>query len=168
MPQPNYYIGIDTGGTFTDSAVVDENGVLVAIAKSSTAPADPTVGILNALSLAAEKLGLSRRELWQRCIGFVHGSTIATNAMLERKVAAITFSASCTSCAFPAIPAIPTIISLPSSRRCVTPGSVFSTEFAPSLDSHPESALPMNQFPVSPYPEQTVLTPSCPALRRFR
>jgi N-methylhydantoinase A len=80
-----YYIGVDTGGTFTDCVIMDQYGAVVAVDKSPTVPVDPSVGVLDAVGLAGEKLGLSMEQLLQHCIGFVHGCTIATNAMLERK-----------------------------------------------------------------------------------
>lgn len=66
-------LGVDIGGTFTDFVVVD-NGA-IRIHKRLTTPADPAVGLLdgvNALNI-------------QHTADVVHGSTIATNALLERR-----------------------------------------------------------------------------------
>lgn len=80
-----YVIGTDIGGTFTDCAVVDENGTIASFSKSPTTPDDPARGVMSVLDVVAGTLGLSRRELLQQTELFIHGTTIATNAMIERK-----------------------------------------------------------------------------------
>jgi N-methylhydantoinase A len=77
-------IGVDVGGTFTDLVLVDSGGSVQAF-KSPSNPADPEAGVLAAVDLAALQLGLDRRDLLAGCSLFVHGSTIATNTLLERK-----------------------------------------------------------------------------------
>jgi N-methylhydantoinase A len=57
---------IDTGGTFTDLALDDEGEVR--IFKCPTTPADPIVGILDVLALAADALGMERAELLARYV----------------------------------------------------------------------------------------------------
>ncbi len=79
-----YKIGVDIGGTFTDCMVLDGTGRQVT-AKSPTTPSNRAQGVMNAVSLAAEELGLTRKELLSRTSHFVHGCTVATNAMVERK-----------------------------------------------------------------------------------
>lgn len=81
-------ISVDVGGTFTDLVVVDATGALTAF-KSPSNPGDPEAGVLAAVDLAAAGLGLARRDLLARCAAFVHGSTIATNTMLEGKGARV-------------------------------------------------------------------------------
>src|SRR5437868_2303447 len=80
-----YVIGTDIGGTFTDCAVVDERGVMASFSKSPTTPDDPARGVMNVLDIVAEDLGLSRKRLLEQTDLFIHGTTIATNAMIERK-----------------------------------------------------------------------------------
>ncbi|MFC3229745.1 hydantoinase/oxoprolinase family protein [Marinibaculum pumilum] len=75
-------IGVDIGGTFTDLVLVDAAGA-VRTAKSPSVPADPAAGVMQAVALAAAQLGLDRAELLSQCELFIHGSTIATNTMLE-------------------------------------------------------------------------------------
>ena len=71
-----YRIGIDVGGTFTDLVAVDDGG-RVTLAKSMSTPADPSLGVMEGLRLLA---GTER---------IVHGTTVATNALLERKGAKV-------------------------------------------------------------------------------
>ena len=70
------WIGVDVGGTFTDVVVYDEATGALAFAKAPTSPADPTVGLLNAFAKLAVALPATGRV--------VHGTTIGTNAILER------------------------------------------------------------------------------------
>lgn len=76
---------IDTGGTFTDLALEHESEVR--IFKCSTTPADPIVGILEVLALAAEGLGIEREELLAKITMLIHGTTRATNAVLTGNTA---------------------------------------------------------------------------------
>jgi N-methylhydantoinase A len=81
-------VGIDIGGTFTDLAAVDEAGKIT-IAKTSSTPMDPSVGLLEGLTVLATELGLSRSELLSETERIVHGTTVATNALLEGKGAKV-------------------------------------------------------------------------------
>jgi N-methylhydantoinase A len=79
----SFRIGVDVGGTFTDVGIIDEGGRVHAV-KSPTNMAAPAKGILEALERAARDLGLDIATLLSRTTLFVHGSTIATNTLLER------------------------------------------------------------------------------------
>lgn len=83
-----YRIGIDVGGTFTDLVAVDPTG-LSTFAKSASTPADPSIGVLEGLSELARALGIDRDRLLARTQRIVHGTTVATNALLERKGARV-------------------------------------------------------------------------------
>ena len=72
-------VGIETGGTFTDLVAVGGGTVLTA--KVPSTPASPDLGAMHALDAA----GLDPAEIEE----LVHGSTVATNAVLERKGAAV-------------------------------------------------------------------------------
>src|SRR5260221_226033 len=72
-------IGIDSGGTFTDFVVVDDAGKLDSF-KLRSNPADPASVILEGI-----------RRISARKAEVVHGSTVATNALLERKGAKTAF-----------------------------------------------------------------------------
>lgn len=83
------YVCVDVGGTFTDAAVLDESGE-VKVFKSPTTPADWSEGILGAISTAAEYYGESLEQFLKDASidnggMLTHGSTIATNAIVERK-----------------------------------------------------------------------------------
>ncbi len=79
-----YRIGADVGGTFTDLMVLDAETGEVHAFKTPTTPADPSEGLLAGIAEAASLLGFQPGE-----IGFIlHGTTIATNAVLERKLPA--------------------------------------------------------------------------------
>src|SRR5438067_8201257 len=79
-----YRIGIDVGGTFTDLVAVDEGG-LTTLAKVPSTPEDPSLGVLDGLTALAERLGLDRAALLGQTDRIVHGTTVATNALLEHK-----------------------------------------------------------------------------------
>lgn len=77
-------IGIDVGGTFTDIVCRSDDGH-VRIAKLPTTRADPSRAVLSALDMARDDWGVAASAISR----FVHGTTVATNAVLERKGARI-------------------------------------------------------------------------------
>jgi N-methylhydantoinase A len=79
-----YICGIDVGGTFTDCVVIDDDGK-VTLAKSSSTPGDFARGMLDALGVAAGRLGVPEDEFLGQVSALFHGTTVATNAMVERK-----------------------------------------------------------------------------------
>ena len=79
-------VASDIGGTFTDTVVIDESGGIGRF-KVPTVPSDPAAGVLATLELAAADMGLPLRDLTKRISFFSHGTTVATNALLEGKVA---------------------------------------------------------------------------------
>jgi N-methylhydantoinase A len=83
-----YTIGIDVGGTFTDIVVSSTGGGTI-IAKAATTPADQSQGVLEGVALAAERLVLSTADLLRATSRIVHGTTVATNALLEGKHARV-------------------------------------------------------------------------------
>ena len=74
--QARYRVGVDVGGTFTDLIAYDADGVLRS-AKAPSLPGEQWRGVLDALAA----LGVAPESIR----AFVHGTTIATNALLERK-----------------------------------------------------------------------------------
>jgi N-methylhydantoinase A len=75
------WVGIDVGGTFTDVVLYDEERGTLTVGKSPTSPADPTLGLLAGLAKLNVALPSTGRV--------VHGTTIGTNAILERKGAVV-------------------------------------------------------------------------------
>lgn len=76
-------VAVDIGGTFTDLQLLDEATGACWAFKTPTTPADPSEGLLIGLRGAAEAFGFALGD-----IGLIlHGTTIATNAVLERKLA---------------------------------------------------------------------------------
>ncbi len=88
LPTDAIAIAVDVGGTFTD-LVLSNGGVTVLTVKVPSVPDDPSVGVTMAIEEAARRLGTNPSALLQRCDRFVHGSTVATNAVLERKLAPV-------------------------------------------------------------------------------
>lgn len=76
-------IGIDIGGTFTDLQVLDETTGALNSLKTPTTPEDPSVGLMAGIDEAAAQFGFGIADV--RFL--LHGTTIATNAVLERKLA---------------------------------------------------------------------------------
>jgi N-methylhydantoinase A len=79
----SYRVGVDVGGTFTDLCLFDERSGDVDVFKTPSTPADQSIGIAAGLTALLAQAGAPPGQL-----GYLgHGSTVATNAMLERKLA---------------------------------------------------------------------------------
>ena len=78
---PRYRIGIDIGGTFTDFAVHDTDTHALTGLKVPTVPARPVEGIVAGLKVLVDEHGVALDQVDY----FVHGTTIAVNALIERK-----------------------------------------------------------------------------------
>ncbi len=75
-------VGIDTGGTFTDVVAVDEDTGELAVTKTPSTPADPAVGFMTGVHRVLDRLGLDGSSV----SAVSHGTTVATNKLLEGKV----------------------------------------------------------------------------------
>ena len=85
---PRMRLGIDIGGTFTDVVLLSEDGE-VAVWKEPTTPEEPILGMEAGIrGLAAEK-GMEVSDLLHGVDVFVHGTTIATNAVIQRRGARV-------------------------------------------------------------------------------
>ena len=78
-----FRIGIDVGGTFTDGILVDEHSGETRIAKVSSTPGDPSVSFLAAVERILHEAGIEASDAGY----LVHGTTVATNAIIEGKLA---------------------------------------------------------------------------------
>ena len=76
-------IAVDIGGTFTDLQILDARVGIAQAWKTPTTPEDPSIGLLTGVKEAAERFGFALAEVGL----LLHGTTIATNAVLERKLA---------------------------------------------------------------------------------
>ena len=78
-----YRLGIDIGGTFTDATLINENTGEIHVGKVPSTPEDPSVGFMNATDRMLREVAVSPDEVEY----VVHGTTVATNAIIEKKVA---------------------------------------------------------------------------------
>ena len=77
-------IGVDIGGTFTDLVCIDDTSALHT-SKTPSTPDDPARGVIDGLDLLAQSMGLDLKSLLGATHLFLHGSTVATNLVVERK-----------------------------------------------------------------------------------
>ena len=75
-------IAVDIGGTFTDLQVLDETSGQTFAAKTPTTPDDPSEGLITGMQEAARTFGFSLSDV----TALMHGTTIATNAVLQRRL----------------------------------------------------------------------------------
>lgn len=83
-----FKVCIDVGGTFTDCLVLDEAGKFTEF-KTPTTPEDASLGVINALAKAARFYGQTLQEFASKVYLLVHGTTLATNALLTGKGARV-------------------------------------------------------------------------------
>ena len=77
-----YRLGIDIGGTFTDATLINEGTGEIRVAKVPSTPQDPSQGFLDATHRIRNDTGVNPDEITY----VVHGTTVATNAIIEGKV----------------------------------------------------------------------------------
>jgi N-methylhydantoinase A len=80
----NDVVASDIGGTFTDTVVVSADGT-VSRYKAATTPDELVQGVLETFSLAAADRGVDVSEFVKGIRLFSHGTTVATNALLQRR-----------------------------------------------------------------------------------
>ena len=83
-----YVIGIDVGGTFTDFVIAQE-GQPPRYFKTASTPHDPSEGLMTGLTHAASAHDLSLEDFLAAADMIIHGSTVATNTLVERKGAKV-------------------------------------------------------------------------------
>jgi N-methylhydantoinase A len=86
--ESKFLVGVDIGGTFTDCVVLDRSGRITAT-KSSSTPHDFAEGMLAAMRVAAERLGFSFEAFCREVAVLTHGTTVGTNALIQRKGAKV-------------------------------------------------------------------------------
>jgi N-methylhydantoinase A len=80
-----YRLGVDVGGTFTDLLLVDEKSGETFMAKVPSTPDDSSIGVLNGIERICEESGIDPHDVTK----VMHGTTVATNAVLTRKGASV-------------------------------------------------------------------------------
>ncbi len=75
-------IAVDIGGTFTDIEILDASTGEIHQMKTPSTPSDPSIGLLTGIKEASARFGFSLDQVQY----LLHGTTIATNAVLERKL----------------------------------------------------------------------------------
>jgi N-methylhydantoinase A len=83
---PTYFLGVDVGGTFTDVVLGDSSGGLV-LTKVTTTPDDPRVGVARGITEVLDSTGVDPARITR----LVHGTTLATNVILEQRGAELAF-----------------------------------------------------------------------------
>jgi N-methylhydantoinase A len=78
----SYVCGVDIGGTFTDAVVLDEEG-RIHLGKRSSTPPNFEQGFFDALEAAGEAAGVTLPELLAGTTHLLHGTTVATNVMVQ-------------------------------------------------------------------------------------
>jgi N-methylhydantoinase A len=76
---PRLRIGIDTGGTFTDIVCVDGGTGAMRVTKVASTPANPAIGLVRGVQAILQATG----EAAHAVAGLAHGTTVATNALLQ-------------------------------------------------------------------------------------
>ena len=77
----SYRIGVDIGGTFTDLVMMDESSGELRLVKMASTPSDPSVGFLNTVERALRESKVAAADISYN----VHGTTVATNTLIEGK-----------------------------------------------------------------------------------
>lgn len=81
----SYRLGVDVGGTFTDVLLIDEASGRTWRAKTASTPQDQSIGVLRGIEKACTEAGVAPSEVSE----VLHGTTVATNAILEGKGARV-------------------------------------------------------------------------------
>ena len=76
-----YRLGIDSGGTFTDIVLLDEETGKLKITKTPSTPENPSIGVYNGIKKIIDLEKINPTQI----SSLVHGTTVATNVLLEYK-----------------------------------------------------------------------------------
>jgi N-methylhydantoinase A len=83
--QSRFRIGIDTGGTFTDIVSVDSGSGGMRITKVASTPDNPAIGLVRGVKAILDEIEGSPNDV----AGLVHGTTVATNALLQGQISTL-------------------------------------------------------------------------------
>ncbi|MGA2125665.1 MAG: hydantoinase/oxoprolinase family protein [Xanthobacteraceae bacterium] len=83
--QPRLRIGIDTGGTFTDIVSVDSRAGAMRVTKVASTPSNPAIGLVRGVEAILAREGAGPADV----AGLAHGTTVATNALLQGEITAL-------------------------------------------------------------------------------
>ena len=83
--QARFRIGIDTGGTFTDIVSVDSRSGAMRVTKVASTPSNPAIGLVRGVEAVLAATGGSPDNV----TGLAHGTTVATNALLQGEISAL-------------------------------------------------------------------------------
>ncbi|TMK01082.1 MAG: hydantoinase/oxoprolinase family protein, partial [Alphaproteobacteria bacterium] len=83
--EPRLRIGIDTGGTFTDVVCVDSRSGAMRVTKVASTPANPAIGLVRGVRQILQATGEPVAEV----AGLAHGTTVATNALLQGPISGL-------------------------------------------------------------------------------
>ena len=90
----SYRLGVDVGGTFTDLLLIHEQTGVTFTAKVPSTPEDSSLGVLDGMERICSESGVEPREVRR----VMHGSTVATNAVLTGRGARVGPRAGCQRC----------------------------------------------------------------------
>src|ERR1043166_5775886 len=77
----DWHLAVDIGGTFTDVVLLDASGRTTVIEKVLTTAKEPAAGVMDGGRKALARAGVAARDV--RYV--IHGTTLVTNALIERK-----------------------------------------------------------------------------------
>jgi len=81
MPTKPYRIGLDIGGTFTDLVLYDGHKHQISLHNCLTTPHDPSIAALEGLAELTRQAGIELADVDE----IIHGTTLVTNTIIERK-----------------------------------------------------------------------------------
>src|SRR3954447_1718481 len=79
--KPSHRVGLDIGGTFTDFVLYDAEQRRISLYKCLTTPDDPSIAALQGLATLTAEAGITLGDVSE----IVHGTTLVTNAIIERR-----------------------------------------------------------------------------------
>ena len=81
----SFRLGVDVGGTFTDLLLINEQSGQTYTAKVPSTPKDSSIGVLNGIARICDESGVNPQQITR----VMHGTTVATNAVLTGKGAKV-------------------------------------------------------------------------------